>query len=155
MTAAPLTPNPVRPSAIPVYSLTGVVTEPVAVAVEGAAVTVLDGPHKGKSTVTDAAGSYALIGVDGGFTIQVTKDGYASEAKGVTVPLSLTLDVEIRPLVHQWEHQWQLDSHVRATFRLSKPVGRKCQDVSRIHRPARCGPQHHSVGRDLRRLHHN
>ena len=76
--------NTVRPSAIPVHSLTGVVTEPVAVAVEGAAVTVLDGPYKGKSTITDGAGSYALIGLEGGFTIQVTKDGYASEARGVT-----------------------------------------------------------------------
>ena len=91
--------NTVRPSAIPVHALTGVVTEPAAVAVEGAAVTVLDGPYKGKSTITDGAGRYALIGLDGGFTIQVTKDGYASEARGVTVPLNPTLDVEIRPLV--------------------------------------------------------
>ena len=91
--------NTVRPSGIPVHSLTGFVTEPVAVAVEGAAVTVLDGPYKGKSTITDGAGGYALIGLDGGFTIQVTKDGYASEAKGVSVPLTRTLDVEIRPLV--------------------------------------------------------
>jgi hypothetical protein len=91
--------NTVRPSSIPVHALTGVVTEPVAVAVEGAAVTVMDGPYKGKSTITDRAGGYALIGLDGGFTIQVTKDGYASEARGVTVPLNRTLDVEIRPIV--------------------------------------------------------
>ncbi len=91
--------NTVRPSGIPIHSLTGFVTEPVAVAVEGAAVTVLDGPYKGKSTITDRAGGYALIGLDGGFTIQVTKDGYASEAKGVSVPSTRTLDVEIRPLV--------------------------------------------------------
>ena len=96
---SPTPENTVRPSAIPIHSLTGFVTEPVAVAVEGAAVTVLDGPYKGKSTITDRAGGYALVGLDGGFTIQVTKDGYASEAKGVTVPPSLTLDVEIRPLV--------------------------------------------------------
>jgi hypothetical protein len=91
--------NTVRPSGIPIHSLTGVVTEPVAVPVEGATVTVLDGPYKGKSTVTDRAGAYALIGLDGGFTIQVTKDGYASEARGVTVPPDQTLYVEIRPLV--------------------------------------------------------
>ena len=90
--------NTVRPSAIPVHSLTGFVTEPVGVAVEGAAVTVLDGPYKGKSTITDGAGGYALIGLDGGFTIQVTKDGYGSEAKGVSVPQTRNLDVEIRPL---------------------------------------------------------
>jgi hypothetical protein len=96
--SSPETPTPL-PSSIPIYSLTGVVTEPVAVPVEGAAVAVLDGPHKGKSTTTDGAGHYALIGVDGGFTIQVTKDGYTSAAKGVTVTLqSLTVDVEIMPL---------------------------------------------------------
>jgi hypothetical protein len=93
---SPTTPNPL-PSSRPIYSLTGFVTEPVGVAVEGAAVAVLDGPHKGKSTTTDGAGSYALIGVDGGFTIQVTKDGYEPTSKGVTVTQSLTLDVEIRP----------------------------------------------------------
>jgi hypothetical protein len=91
--------NTVRPTGIPIHSLTGLVTEPVAVAVEGAAVTVLDGPQKGKSTITDRAGGYALIGVEGGFTIQVTKDGYVSEARAVTVPTNRTLDVEIRPLV--------------------------------------------------------
>ena len=94
---SPVTPNPL-PRSQPIYTLTGVVTEPVGVAVEGAAVAVLDGPHKGKSTMTDVAGHYALIGVDGGFTIQVTKDGYESAAKGVTVTQSLNFDVEITPL---------------------------------------------------------
>ena len=94
---SPVTPNPL-PRSQPIYSLTGVVTEPVAVPVQGAAVAVLDGPHKGKSTMTDGAGHYALIGVDGGFTIQVTKDGYESAAKGVTVTQSLNFDVEITPL---------------------------------------------------------
>ena len=42
---SPVTPNPL-PRSQPIYSLTGVVTEPVGVAVEGAAVAVLDGPHK-------------------------------------------------------------------------------------------------------------
>ena len=94
---SPATPNPL-PRSQPVYSLTGLVTEPVGVAVEGAAVAVLDGPHKGKLSTTDRAGSYALNGVDGGFTIQVTKDGYESAARGVTVTQSVSLDVEITPL---------------------------------------------------------
>ena len=96
---SPVTPNPLLRSQ-PIYSLTGIVTEPVAVPVEGAAVAVLDGPHKGKSTVTDRAGSYALIGVDGGFTIQVTKDGYASAAKAVTVTQSLTARCRNHAAVH-------------------------------------------------------
>ena len=143
--------NTVRPSGIPVHSLTGFVTEPVGVAVEGAAVTVLDGPYKGKSTITDRAGGYALIGLDGGFTIQVTKDGYGSEAKGVSVTSDPHPRCRNQAACPQWEHRWRVDSHFRATFQLSKPVGRKCQDVSRIHRPAGCGPQHQSVGRALRR----
>jgi len=94
---SPVTPNPLLRSQ-PIYSLTGTVTEPVAVPVEGAVVAVLDGPHKGKSTVTDRGGSYALIGVDGGFTIQVSKDAYATSVKGVTVTQSLTVDVVLMPL---------------------------------------------------------
>jgi len=94
---SPVTPNPL-PRSQPIYSLTGVVTEPVAVPVEGAAVAVLDGPHKGKSTMTDGAGHYSLIGVDGAFTIQVTKDGYESAARAVTVTQSISLNVEITPL---------------------------------------------------------
>ena len=93
------TPDIVRPSGLPVHSLTGFVTEPVAVAVEGAAVTVLDGPYQGKTTITDRSGGYALIGLEGGFTVQVTKDGYTAEARGVTVPPTSTLDLEIKPLV--------------------------------------------------------
>jgi Carboxypeptidase regulatory-like domain len=96
---SPTSPNRVPPSASPVYSLTGVVTEPVGVPVEGATVTVVDGPYKGKSSFTDSAGHYALIGVDGSFTVQVDKDGYTSATKPVTVPQLLALDLELTPLV--------------------------------------------------------
>jgi Carboxypeptidase regulatory-like domain len=95
---SPTSPNRVSPPAQPVYSLTGVVTEPVGVPVEGATVTVVDGPYKGKASSTDSAGHYALIGVDGSFTVQVDKDGYTSSTKPVTVPQILALDVEITPL---------------------------------------------------------
>ncbi len=95
---SPTSPNRVAAPAQPVFSLTGVVTEPVGVPVEGAKVTVVDGPYKGKSSLTDSAGHYALIGVDGSFTVQVDKDGYASSTKPVTIPQILALDVEITPL---------------------------------------------------------
>jgi hypothetical protein len=80
------------------YSLTGVVTEPTDVAVEGATVRVVDGTYMGKSSVTDSGGHYTLIGVDGTFNVQVEKDGYASTTKAVTVPQTLALDLEITPL---------------------------------------------------------
>jgi hypothetical protein len=92
----PTSPNPV--SAPRTYSLTGIVTEPTDVAVEGATVTVVDGTYKGKSSVTDSAGHYALIGVDGSFNVQVEKQGYAAATKAVTVPQTLALDLEITPL---------------------------------------------------------
>ena len=150
MTAAPPLQLRFRPP-IPIYSLTGFVTEPVAVAVEGAAVAVLDGPHKGKSTMTDRAGSYALIGVDGGFTIQVTKDGYASAAKGVTITTqSLAVDVEITPLAINRNISGNWTVTLEPASGCPSPLTRQCQDVSRIHRPAKCATQHHSVGRDLR-----
>jgi Carboxypeptidase regulatory-like domain len=93
--------NPTSPDRFqsrPVYALTGVVTEPVGVPVEDATVTVLDGPHQSKSDHTDSAGHYTLIGVDGGFSVQAFKDGYASATKPVTVSQSVELDIEITPL---------------------------------------------------------
>jgi hypothetical protein len=92
----PTSPNPV--SAPRTYSLTGIVTEPTDVAVEGATVTVIDGTYKGKSSVTDSAGVYTLIGVDGSFNVQVEKGGYAPTTKAVTVPQTLALDIQITPL---------------------------------------------------------
>lgn len=93
--------SPTSPNGVPsqpIYSLTGIVTEPVGVPVEGATVTVVDGTFKGKSSGTDATGHYTLIGVEGSFTVRVDKDGYTSATKPVTVPQILALDVEITPL---------------------------------------------------------
>jgi Carboxypeptidase regulatory-like domain len=92
---SPTSPNRIAPATQPIYSLTGIVTEPVGVPVEGATVTVADGPYKGKSSRTDGAGHYTLIGVEGSFNVQVDKDGYTSSTKPVTVPQILALDVEI------------------------------------------------------------
>jgi Carboxypeptidase regulatory-like domain len=121
---SPTSPNRVAPPGSPVYSLTGVVTEPVGVPVEGATVTVADGPHKGTSSFTDSAGHYALIGVDGSFTVQVDKDGYASSTKPVTVPQILTLDVEITALATSasiggiWTVTFEPDSGCPSPFNL-------------------------------------
>ena len=93
--------NPTSPNGFlsrPIYALTGTVTEPIDVPVEGATVTVIDGVHNNKSDRTDSAGHYTLIDVEGSFTVQVEKDGYVSAAKQVTVPQTATLDLEIVPL---------------------------------------------------------
>jgi hypothetical protein len=75
--------GPIAPSRLPpassepaIYSLGGLVTEPVDVGVDGATVTVMDGSAKGVSSITEGGGSYSLSGVGGTFTVQVTKDGY-------------------------------------------------------------------------------
>jgi hypothetical protein len=74
------------------------VTEPVSVPVERATVTVVDGPSKGTSSVTDPGGGYSLTGVEGTFSVRINKDGYTSTTKQVTVPQTISADFEITPL---------------------------------------------------------
>jgi hypothetical protein len=99
---SPTSPNAVPPTApLAIYSLGGLVTEPVNVPVEGATVTVLDGAAKGTSSITDPGGGYSLTGVEGTFTVQITKDGYTSATRQVTVPQTISAHFEIMPLTPQ------------------------------------------------------
>ena len=93
---SPTSPGDLAPT---VYSLSGLVTEPIGVPLAGVSVTVTDGPAKGKSSATDGNGRYVLVGVEGGFTVDISKEGYATASKPVTVPQMLELDVELTPLV--------------------------------------------------------
>jgi hypothetical protein len=94
----PTAPNPVPPpSPAAVYSLGGRVTEPVDIGVDGATVAVVDGPGKGTSVVTEG-GSYSLNVLQGTLTVEVTKDGYTSTKRQITVPQTYTASFEIAPL---------------------------------------------------------
>jgi hypothetical protein len=86
------------------YRLTGMVRES-GLAVSDATVAVISGQGKGLSTVTDFSGYYRLYGVAGPIEIRVSKSGYDSIVRGLTVSASEVLDVPdlrqtggIRPL---------------------------------------------------------
>jgi hypothetical protein len=67
--------------------------------VNGATVSIGDGPNAGKSTRTDAAGNYSLTGLtQSGFTLNVTAAGYNANASGVTVTSNVTKNVQLTPL---------------------------------------------------------
>ena len=95
----PLLPTPPTPAPRPFYVLSGTITEPVGVPLPGAAVTITDGVNKDKSTTTDAGGRYTLAPVEGGFSVAIKKDGYATAARGVDGPNDVELNVELIPLV--------------------------------------------------------
>lgn len=92
----PLPPPPAQPDTL---SLAGQITEPVNVPVDGASVTIVDGPYKGKSSTTDSGGNYSLFGVEGTFTVQVSKSGYASWTQEIKVTQSTFVNFQIAPIV--------------------------------------------------------
>jgi hypothetical protein len=97
----PIAPNPVpSPSPTPaVYSLGGRVTEPLDIGIDGARVAVVDGASKGTSTITEGGGSYTLNVLEGTLTVEVTKEGYTSTKRRITVPQTYTASFEITPLM--------------------------------------------------------
>lgn len=77
------------------FSLTGKVTEPGGVAVNGAAVEVVSGPPN--QVTTNNGGFYQLFGVGGTANVRVSKTDYFDELRTVTMSADRTLDVEITP----------------------------------------------------------
>jgi Carboxypeptidase regulatory-like domain len=122
--------GPIAPSRLPpassepaIYSLGGLVTEPVDVGVDGATVTVMDGSAQGVSSITEGGGRYSLSGVGGTFTVQVTKDGYTSSTKQVTVPQATSLHFEIAPLAPH--------ANVSGAWTVTFEPHRTCPDLTR------------------------
>jgi hypothetical protein len=89
------------PSAPPVapatFSLSGKVTDSATAAgIPGAAVVVTDGPNAGRSTSTDAAGTYTLAQLlQSGFTVNASHLLYVSQSKGVTLTSDQTLSFDL------------------------------------------------------------
>jgi hypothetical protein len=81
------------------FSLDGQVTDSVTGApISGAAVSIVDGPNAGKSTRTEALGTYSFIQLEqSGFTVQVSAANYLSESKGVTLTSNQTLAFRLMP----------------------------------------------------------
>jgi len=80
------------------YTLTGVVSDAATGrAIEGATVTVLDGPDAGKSSVTTAAGNYSIPGLNtGSLTIQAKANAYDTSSVSVTLAEDTRLDLKLR-----------------------------------------------------------
>ena len=141
---SPTSPGDLAPT---VYSLSGLVTEPIGVPLAGVSVTVTDGPAKGKSSATDGNGRYVLVGVEGGFTVDISKEGYATASKPVTVPQMLELDVELTPLVPRINisGKWTVTFEPGCQDFLAEDV----REVQRVHRSARCGARSRALGGDV------
>ena len=97
----PTTPTPPSPPPPTTASLTGRVTETVGTtsfAVEGAALSVVDGPNAGRTTTTNANGDYQLTGLQrGGFTVNVSANGYNTNGFGIDLTGDLTRNFTLTP----------------------------------------------------------
>jgi len=95
------TPAPTPATSAPVVrSLYGSVTEPVRVEVEGATVTIVDGPGRGRSTQSGPGGQYEFLDVGEGrrLTLETAKDGYRSRVDSVELTSAvMELDIELLP----------------------------------------------------------
>ncbi len=78
--------------------LTGTVRDERGTAIAGATVAIVLGPPTGKSATTDAAGAYTIVGIYGGFTVRVTKDGYQPEERSMTTGQYLSPNFVLKPL---------------------------------------------------------
>ncbi|HEY6894754.1 MAG TPA: carboxypeptidase regulatory-like domain-containing protein, partial [Rhodanobacteraceae bacterium] len=95
--------TPASAPTAPTFSLSGTVTGnvytgAVAVAVDRATVSIVDGPNAGRSTETDPAGKYVFSGLQqSGFTVRISATGYVSVTRAVTLTTHQTLDVLLTP----------------------------------------------------------
>jgi hypothetical protein len=65
----------------------------------GVVVSIIDGSNGGQSAVTDGNGYYSLGQLlEGTFTLQLTKTGYTTVSRSVTLTSDLRLDVSITQL---------------------------------------------------------
>lgn len=67
--------------------------------IPGALVRVLDGPNANRSGSTDGNGYYSIPGLfTGSFTIQITRDGYFSVERGLTLAGDTRVDLVLEPI---------------------------------------------------------
>lgn len=97
--SSPTTPS--QPPAATTVSLSGRVTETVGSApfpIEGATVSFADGSNAGKSTTTNGNGDYQFSGLQkGGFTINVSADGYQAQGFAITLSADTTRSFTLSP----------------------------------------------------------
>jgi len=78
------------------FILSGDITEPGPVSIDGATVAVLGGPLN--QVTANSVGFYEVFGVSGTVTLRVSKPGYLDETRTLTVTQDQRLDLQIRPI---------------------------------------------------------
>lgn len=81
------------------FSLAGVLTEPGRGAVSSATVTISGGTYNGRSTVTDGNGYFSFGSISGSITLVVTKTGFDTTTRTVTVTGDTRVDLFIAAVV--------------------------------------------------------
>ena len=80
------------------FTLSGHVNSPGTGPLNGATVTVLDGPNAGKNATTASTGLYMIKGLaPAGFTVRVDAMNFVSEARPVALSNDVVLDVAMLP----------------------------------------------------------
>jgi Carboxypeptidase regulatory-like domain len=95
--SSPTTPSS-TPQAAPVarWGLSGVVTSSAGGPINGAVVTILDGPNANQTTSSNASGRYRFADLTpGGFSIRVTARGYSDVTMGITLTTNQVVDVRL------------------------------------------------------------
>src|SRR5438045_1810986 len=74
------------------FSLSGTITSnSTRSGIQGATVSIVDGPNAGRSATTDGSGNYSLTALHlSGFTVSVSAAGYVSASQGVTLTSNQT-----------------------------------------------------------------
>jgi hypothetical protein len=96
------------PTAATQVSLAGRVTETAPTSltgIEGAVVTIGDGPNAGHSTTTDTYGFYTIADLQpGAFTVAVTADDYVGTSERLACAASSTSDFQLMPVAQTETH---------------------------------------------------
>lgn len=86
--------------AAPTFTLTGSVREGVPttfVVIQGATITIQDGPYAGRTTTTDSNGAYQIDGLTGSMNVTAAKSGYNSTTSSVNLSSNQTLNFNLNP----------------------------------------------------------
>ena len=78
------------------WNLTGTVSSSTGGGINGAMVTVLDGPDLGKQATADTAGRYSFSGLQqAGFSVRASASSYNSVTRGVTLNAHMVVDFQL------------------------------------------------------------
>lgn len=80
------------------FTLSGTITSAAGGGLNGATITIADGPNAGKATQTSAAGAYSFSGLtQSGFTVTISASGFVSVVRAITLTTNTTLTLSLLP----------------------------------------------------------